>query len=163
MTQEIAGSIMLAVMVLALGLAFWGWQRRQRRYRGLAGELSRDIPTSDAVFSVPALYIATTEHDNPLERVAAGALSYRAKAALALHPEGLSVRIPGEEPILFPASDIRDAGLATWTIDRVVEPEGMVMIRWQLGDKIVDSYFRIVDGDSGAFIQAVQKLGKVAQ
>lgn len=160
MTQEIAGSMMLALMVLALAGALWGWKRRQARYTGVAGELRRDVPTSAPTFEVPALYVATTETDNPMERVAAGPLSYRSRATLRVHPEGLSVTIPGEAPFLMPSRPSIQAGLATWTIDRVVEPDGLVMVRWQLGSRDVDSYFRIVDGDPHEFVTAVDALGK---
>lgn len=160
MTQEIAGSMMLALMALALALALWGWKRRQRSYAGLVPHLVREMPQSAPTFEVPALYVATTATDNPLERVAAGPLSYRSRATLRVHPEGLSVTMPGQAPFLMPASPSLEAGLATWTIDRVVEPEGLVMVRWGLGPGLVDSYFRIIDGDPTAFVEAVGALRK---
>jgi hypothetical protein len=159
-TQEIAGSMMLALMVLALGGAFWGWKRRQARYAGLAADIRRDVPAGAALFQVPALYVATTETDNPLERVAAGPLSYRSRAMLGVHPEGVSVSIPGQAAFLMPSTPGIRAGLATWTIDRVVEPEGLVMVRWHLGGREIDSYFRIVDGSPDDFVSAVGTIGK---
>jgi hypothetical protein len=158
MTQEIAGSMMLALMVLALGAAGWGWYRRVRRYRPLAGHLIFEEPSSAPSLFVSALYVATTEADNPLARVAAGPLAYRAKASLAMHPEGVVVRLAGNRPFLFPASKGLRAGLATWTIDRVVEPEGLLMVRWELGEAEVDSYFRIVDGDVNEVVAAISSL-----
>lgn len=162
MTQEIAGSMMLALMALSLGLALWGWRRRIVRYRGEADALVREMPGSAAELLISSLYVATTEAGDPLERVAAGPLSYRAKARLAVHPEGLVVRIPGEDAVLFPAAGLQ-AGRATWTIDRVVEADGLVMVRWKLAGRDVDSYFRIVDGDADAFIEALGHVGKGAQ
>jgi hypothetical protein len=159
-TQEIAGSMMLALMVLALGGAIWGWKRRQRRYAGLAADIRRDVTTAPALFQVPALYVATTESDKPLERVAAGPLSYRSRAVVGVHPEGLAVSIPGQAPFLMPSEPSLRAGLATWTIDRVVEPEGLVMVRWFLGGREIDSYFRIVDGSPDDFVSAVGTIGK---
>lgn len=160
MTQEIAGSMMLALMVFALAGAFWGWKRREARYAHLAAVIRRDVPSRPAVFEVPALYVATTESDNPLERVAAGPLSYGARAVLGVHPEGVGVAIPGQAPFLMPSEPTIRAGLATWTIDRAVEPEGLVMVRWHLGGREVDSYFRIVDGLPGDFVSAVGAIGK---
>lgn len=159
MTQEIAGSMMIALMALSLGLALWGWRRRLGRYRGEAEALVREVPTSAAKIQLNSLYVATTEAGDPLERVAAGPLSYRAKARLAVHPEGLVVRIPGEDAVLFPADGLQ-AGRATWTIDRVVETDGLVMVRWTLAGRDVDSYFRIVDGDADAFIDALGLVGR---
>ncbi len=162
MTQELAGLMMLALMALSLGLALWGWRRRVVRYRGEAHALVREIPGSVAEFLITSLYVATTEAGDPLERVAAGPLSYRAKARLAVHPEGLVVRIPGEDAVLFPADGLQ-AGRATWTIDRVVEADGLVMVRWKLAGRDVDSYFRIVDGDPDAFIEALARIGRGTQ
>lgn len=159
MTQEIAGSMMLALMALSLGLALWGWRRRVVKYRGEAAALVREVPTSAPMFSVNALYVATTEAGDPLQRVAAGPLSYRAKARLALHPEGLVVRIPGEDPVVFPSVGL-EAGRATWTIDRVVEADGLVMVRWLLSGRDVDSYFRVVDGNAGEFVDALGLVGR---
>lgn len=160
MTQEIAGSMMLALMVLALAGAFWGWKRRQARYAGLAADIRRDMPTGVALLQVPALYVATTETNNPLERVAAGPLSYGSRALLGVHPEGLAVSIPGQAPFLMPSEPTIRAGLATWTIDRAVEPDGLVMVRWHLGGREIDSYFRIVDGSPEDFVSAVGAIGK---
>jgi len=159
MTQEIAASMMIALMALSLGLALWGWRRRVARYRGEAAVLVRDVPSSVADFVITALYVATTEAGDPLHRIAAGPLSYRAKARLAVHPEGLVVRIPGEDAVVFPAEGL-EAGRATWTIDRVVESDGLAMVRWRLAGRDVDSYFRIVDGDAGMFIDALGRVGR---
>jgi hypothetical protein len=159
MTQEIAGSMMIALIAVSLGLALWGWRRRIVRYEGEAAALVRDVPDSAAVFAISALYVATTEAGDPLQRVAAGPLSYRAKARLALHPEGLVVRIPGEDAVVFPVEGL-EAGRATWTIDRVVEADGLAMVRWRLAGRDVDSYFRIVDGNAEAFIDALGRVGR---
>jgi hypothetical protein len=147
MTQEIAGSMMLALMVLALAGAGWGWYRRIKRYSPLTAHLTFTVPVGNPTHSVQALYVATTEADKPIARVAAGPLAYRAKAWLSVYTEGVLVKLAGSEALLIPRSSGLVAGLATWTIDRVVEPEGLLMLRWSLGETEVDSYFRIVDGD----------------
>lgn len=158
MTQEIAGSMMLVLMVLALAGAGWGWYRRVKRYNPLRDMLKFETPDSGSTLSVSALYVATTEADKPLARVAAGPLAYRSKATVAVHPEGVSVHLAGSAPILLPLTPGLQAGLATWTIDRVVEPGGLLMVRWELGDTEVDSYFRIVDGDVNQVVAAITSL-----
>jgi hypothetical protein len=157
MTQEIAGSMMLALMVVALGLAGWGWYRKVSRHRPLTRQLRFEFPVSQPLLTVEALYVATTEVDTPLARIAAGPLAYRSKASLSLHPEGLYVRLKGSDPIVFPQKKLQ-AGLATWTIDRAVEPEGLMMVRWELGEQEVESYFRVVDGDVGEVVSMIGSL-----
>jgi len=158
MTQEIAGSMMLALMVLALAGAGWGWYRRVKRYSPLAAKLRYEELESEPLLTVAGLYVATTEPDEPISRVAAGPLAYRAKAVVSVHPEGLIVRLAGSKPLLFPLSSAFTAGLATWTIDRVVEPDGLLMVRWELGPSTVDSYFRIVDGDVNQVVKVISSL-----
>lgn len=158
MTQEIAASMMLVLMVLALGAAGWGWYRRVKRYRPLRDVLRFEEPESEPILVVSALYVATTETDKPLARVAAGPLAYRSKSTIAVHPEGLFVHLAGSAPLLFPRTPTLQAGVATWTIDRVVESGGLLMVRWELGETEVDSYFRIVDGDVNQVVVAITAL-----
>jgi hypothetical protein len=160
MNQEQAGMIMLALMVVSLGLAWWGWRNRQKRYQPLTDALTWSEPSGETSYSCRALYVATTEADKPMDRVAAGPLAYRSKVHLAIYPVGLSVVFPGKKALLLPSSTGLSAGQATWTIDRVVETGGLVMLRWTLGNKSVDSYFRIVDGDQSAFISGINALVK---
>lgn len=163
MTQVEAGSLMLALMALALGLAWWGWRRKQSKFAHLGQYLVFDTPTEQSLFDSAALYVATTLSGQPLERVAVGPLAYRAKATLSLFPSGLSVSIPGQRPFLISQESDIHAGVATWTIDRVVEPEGLVVVQWSLGPETVESYFRLVDGDSSHLISMINGSRKGIQ
>ena len=158
MNQEQAGLIMVAVLVIALGLAWWGWRNRKTQYAYLLPELTFGEPTGKPLVEVSGLYVATTRAGAPIDRVALGPLAYRSTVRLSVHPQGVSVAMPGSETLLLPATQELSAGLATWTIDRVVEPEGLLMIRWRLGDLDVDSYFRIVDQDPNSVIAAIAEL-----
>lgn len=155
MTQEIAASMMIALAIVLLGLAWWGWRNRRVRFRHLEGSLIRTLPSSPPLLSFEGLYVATTIAGHPMDRVPVGPLSFRAKAQFSLHPEGLVVGAQGEAPVVLGSQDGIEAGLATWTIDRVVEPEGLVMIRWTLGDTALDSYLRIVNTDTTKIIETV--------
>jgi len=157
-TQEVAASIMIALAVVLLALAGWGWRNRRHRFAHLEAHLIRALPSSPCVYECSGLYVATTVAGSPMDRVPVGPLSYRAKARFSLHPEGLVISAQGESPVLLTAPAGIDAGAATWTIDRVVEPDGLVMIRWLLGDVAVDSYVRIVETDSQAFIDTINAL-----
>jgi len=163
MTQEIAASMMIALAVVLLGLAWWGWRNRRLRFRHLEGSLMRTLPASPSVLSFEGLYVATTLADHPMDRVPVGPLSFRAKAQFSIHPEGVVVGAQGEAPVVLDSRGGIEAGLATWTIDRVVEPEGLVMIRWTLGDTALDSYLRIVNTDTTKIIETVNSLRGKAQ
>ena len=158
MTQELAAAMMIALALGLLGLAWWGWRNRRKRFDYLEGALIRSLPASPALLSGEGLYVATTVADQPMNRVPVGPLSFRAKARFSIHPEGVVLAPQGESPILMDARRGMEAGRATWTIDRVVEPDGLVMLRWNLGDIEVDSYLRIVESDASRVIETVNSL-----
>ncbi len=158
MTQEFAASLMIALALVLLGLAWWGWRNRRLRFRYLEGAVVRTLPASHPLMTFSGLYVATTLADKPLERVPVGPLSFRAKAEFAVHPEGLVMSAQGESAVVLTAPRGLEAGRATWTIDRVVEPEGLVMVRWQLGATILDSYLRVVETDAKKVIDTLNTL-----
>jgi hypothetical protein len=60
--------------------------------------------------------------------------------------------------VIEPAA-LRGVGRATWAIDRVVEKDGLVLIRWTLGGDAVDSYVRLPDpADAQSLVNAVERL-----
>lgn len=158
MTQEFSASVMIALAIFLLGLAWWGWRNRRRRFRHLDGALVRSLPSSASLLSFDGLYVATTVADDPMDRIPVGPLSFRAKARFSIHPEGLVIGAQGEHPVLLSAEGGMQAGRATWTIDRVVEPDGLVMVRWSLGGTEVDSYLRIVESDASFVIDTINSL-----
>jgi hypothetical protein len=158
MTQEIAAIMVLTVGALALSGALWGWRRRGKKYEPWATLLRFDVPTSESLGVLDALYVGTTETGSPLERVALGPLKYRARATIVLHPEGLVLTSRGSAPLLLPGPKGLSAGVATWTIDRVVEPDGLLMVRWLLGTHQVESYFRLVDSNIQGSVAAINTL-----
>lgn len=132
-------------------------------------------PTIDA----EALYVATTPVGRPLERLALPGLGFRGAAHVEVHPEGVLLRIVGEQPSFVPAAALVGAGTASYAIDRGVEPEGLVAITWTadssetstqtdaaeaaIPSTQVDSYFRArYPGDAARIIAAVTDLAAPA-
>ncbi len=112
---------------------------------------------------MPVLYVATTRAGAPLDRVAVHGLGVRARGEIAVHPEGAVIAIDGREPWFVERGDVRGAGRATWTIDRVVEEGGLVMLAWTLGGAEVDSYFRVTDAsDVNATAELLAALATLA-
>jgi len=160
--QEQSALVMLALMALALAGAWWGWRRRRNSYSDWAQHFSFWDGQEELTRRFDCLYVGTSEAGLPLQRVAVGPLSYRAKAELGLHPTGLVLRARGSKAIVLPAAGLR-AGRATWTIDRTVEPDGLLMVQWILGPHVVESYFRLVDTDLGQMVDAINALSKERQ
>jgi hypothetical protein len=127
------------------------WRRRSRRDAGLTAGYPAPSETERELASVPALYVATTPRNTPLERLAIRGLGFRARADLRVTESGVWLLLAGESGVFVPAEAIDLLAPATWTIDRVVETDGLLVLGWRAfatgedGPTPVDSYFRIVD------------------
>ncbi|MFI8594281.1 hypothetical protein ACIGCK_07615 [Microbacterium sp. NPDC078428] len=158
MTREAAVAILVAVAVLLLGLMAWGWWRRSRRDRALSAPT--DVPVdAAATASFSGLYVATTRHDAPLDRLAIRHLAYRGRVRVDVTATGVILRITGEPDVFLGAPLLLEVGRATWTIDRVVERDGLVYLAWRVDDTTVaDSYLRLQGTDPDALVAAVQEI-----
>lgn len=149
MDRTTSTTIVIAVILLAFVGMLLGWRARKRRQSAL--QRPQPVPAvGAAVFSAEVFYVATTLAGDPMNRVAVGGLGFRARATVEVVPEGVVLAIAGEPDAFLPKADIRGVQRATWTIDRVVEKGGLVLIAWTLGDTDVDSYLRVVEPDDPA-------------
>lgn len=148
MTQQIAGAVVLAVAVLLILAGVFAWRARLRRDSSLTAPLG--VPEHAQVLSrYETLYVATTRHDQSLERVAVRPLVYRARGELAITDRGAALSLDGSPTVFLGTARLLAADRATVTIDRVVEPGGLIRLAWRLDNgTIVDSYLRIT-GDLG--------------
>lgn len=157
MTREIALIIVLGIAVWALFALWRGWRRRVGKYGDLP-PLAEPSGVVDQWFTL--LYVATTEVGKPMERVAVAPLAFRAKAQLGTSAHGVTLKMTGEGDAFIPAAWIRGAGVATWTIDKAVEIDGLVFLRWQWGELPVESYFRVVDHPRDEVLAALSKVSQ---
>ncbi len=144
------------VLVVLVPLLIVGWRRRLRR-QGDVGPL----PTPPAEIGDMALvedlfYVATTRAEQPLERIAAHGLTFRGRAIVTVAASGVLLEIAGSAPLFVTAGAITGAGRATWTVDRVVEKDGLVFLRWTLNGTLVDTYLR--SADPAALVAAIDAL-----
>lgn len=157
MTKELF-ALLCAVFVALVALLVWlGIRGRRRRQRDIA----EPAAWTDAVptLVVDALYVATTRAGDPYDRIFAHGLGFRGRTRLAIDADGAQLLADRRE-LRIPASSIRSVERATWTIDRVVEPGGIIVIRHALGVD-VDTYLRVIGDDAPAFeaLRALQQRG----
>jgi hypothetical protein len=145
----IVGAVIVAAVVL-MGL---GWRNRRRRQAGLGPLPTPPAELGAVVHTEDALYLATTRAEAPLDRIAIRGLGYRAEARVTVTASGILLELVGESPLFIAADRLRGVGVATWTVDRGVERDGLVFVRWELGDAQVDSYLR--SADSAALLTAL--------
>jgi hypothetical protein len=155
MTREGAVAVLVALVLVLLTLIAVGWWRRTRRDAGLVPPFGEAPEGSVDVATFAGLYVATTRHDEPLERLAIRGLSFRSRADLTVTDGGVALDVTGQPRVYLAADRIDSVGQATVAIDRVVEPEGLVRIAWRIDDStIVDSYFRPQDASARALVDA---------
>lgn len=161
MDGRVLAAIIVALVLLGiLALMVFAWRRRIAR-DATVGPLAllpepRPVPTE--VFAL--LYVATSKHDQPLERLALPGLGYRSRITLELGPAGIVLNVPGEHETFIPAASIVGIDQTNLTIDRVVEPGGLVRLSWRATEHVTaDSTFRVVEqADRARLMDAVSDL-----
>lgn len=159
MSREGALLVMIGVAIVLLALLAWAWVRRTRRdarYTAPVGELPEGA-VETAAFS--GLYVATTRHDEPLERLAITGLGFRSRVDVTVTTAGVALDLQGQPRIALTRERLVDAAQATVAIDRVVERDGLTRISWRIDDDtVVDTYLRPQDASAKALADAVRPL-----
>jgi hypothetical protein len=148
--------IVVCALVLFLALIALGWYTRKRRQSGIAAPLRPPAALGVVLGEFAGYYVATTLADDRFNRVAVHGLGFRAKSTVVVAETGVVVPIAGQRDTFIPRGDITAVARATWTIDRVVETDGLIVIAWNLGDTRVESYFRAENPE--AFLAAAKTL-----
>ncbi|MES2092726.1 MAG: hypothetical protein V4531_02790 [Actinomycetota bacterium] len=159
MDRTTSTTIVIAVILLAfVGMAI-GWRGRRKRQAFLGRPDPVPAELGRVLFTAEAFYVATTMADDELNRVAVAGLGFRARAIATVAETGVIVSLAGATEVFIPLTALRAIDRATFTIDRVVERDGLVRISWSLGDTTVDSYLRFADpANAVALIDAVQAI-----
>lgn len=140
--------VVLALVFLAM---WWGWRRRASRDAALTVPTALDAPGAE-LLTVQALHVASTHHEKPLDRVVVPGLAFRANAAVAVWEGGVTIAAPGEARVAIAVTSILGVGAATWTIDRTVERDGLLLLAWRpspttVDGPVIDTYLRVTDPD----------------
>lgn len=162
MVSPVAVAVVLAILVAALAGMALSWRLRGRRQRGYVLPAAPAEPGT-VLAEADGLYLATTFADRPLDRVVAAGLGFRARCRVAVTERGLLVDRDGVAPLLLAATG---AGTATWTIDRAVEREGLLVVGWSLptatGDaEDVESSFRFDATGQARLLAALPRPAEV--
>jgi len=155
--------VAVVAIVLIAALVFWlmwrGWKRRTERDAELSAPFA-ELP-ADAVERArfTGLYVATTAHDEPLERLAIGGLAFRSTMTLTVTDAGAALDLPGLERVVFVPARIVAVDQATVAIDRVVEKGGLVRLVWTTPqDVVVDTYLRAQDASARQVADALRAI-----
>ena len=141
MIRETIGFLMLslvAVVVLVIWLSVR--KRRAAQEKLITAPLDVTKPGDHETF-----YVSTVFEASPLDRVWAHGFAMRGRASLAVDSSGISVNRRGERGFLVPAKTITAIETASATIDKGVERDGLIVIRWSIGETKVATHFRFTN------------------
>lgn len=135
------GLIALALFTVLGVLAYWSWVSKMRKQEKAiqAPEFIDDTGLADN-----AQYVATVFADRPLDRVVAHGLAHRGKATVLVAANGVSIFRTGERSFLIPSRELSSVTTESAVIDRAVEKDGLISIRWRLGEIELETYLRFV-------------------
>lgn len=157
---EWAATLIVVLVLLLVLFGMWqGWRAMVRRAAHLTP--SHDVPAAlgAPLAAAATFYVATTAHEKPLERLAIAGLGFRAHGGLAVYDAGLVLTVTGAEDVWIPASALIAVQPATVAIDKVVEKDGLLALSWNLGDTLVDSYFRVTEPEKiGSLYDAIESI-----
>ena len=159
MTREGALAVTVLVTLALIAVLVWAWWRRTRRDSGLEPPIGEAPAGATTLSTHEALYVATTRHDDPLERLAIRGLGFRSRADLTVTSAGVALDLTGQPRFFLPTERIVEVAQATVAIDRVVERDGLVRISWRVdADTVVDSYIRPQDASARAVSDEIGAL-----
>lgn len=160
MSREGALLVILAVVVVLIGLGVVAWRRRARRDSGFVAPVGEIPSGAEATSTASGFYVATTRHDEPLERLAIAGLAFRSRVVVTVTDCGVGLALAGSAPLFLPVAQIAAVDLARVAIDRVVEPGGLVRLTWSAartggGSELVDTFLRPQDASARALADAI--------
>lgn len=139
--------VTLLIFALIIGVMWLGWRRRRRRQAGIPAAPELPETLGAPVFALEdAHYVATSVTGDALDRIAVRPLAYRGRAVVEVHDRGVAIGVTGERAFFIPRESITMVARTQATIDRAVEPGGLIVIQWQLGPAhSVETYIRVVN------------------
>lgn len=136
-----------AVAFLCL-LMLKGWRNRQRRQADLPAPASApSTPAEPLLPPAPGLFVGTTTTGDWLDRVAVHGLSDRGAGWLTLTPAGVTIERDGLPDLHLPLETVRGAAPGNALAGKVVGTDGLLLVDWELGDRLLTSGFRADDHD----------------
>ena len=142
---ELVLLLVLAFLVL-LGLTWLGWRGRAKRQSALPPlPPAPPVPGTDLLEPLTGLYVGTTISTEWQNRIVVHTLGQRADAELRLSEAGVVIERQGAGAIHIPAEALVDARLEPALAGKVVGRGGLLVLRWQHGEVLLDTGLRADD------------------
>lgn len=159
--ERLAWVLGLGLFVGVVYLLMWrAWRRRGARQHDLP-ELPPvpERPAGEPLAVLTGRYHGSTTSGDWLDRIVARGLGARSLAELTLDGDGVTVRRPGAGDFLIPAAALRGARLDKGIAGKVVTEDGLLVIVWEHGGRLLDSGFRADHpGEHAAWVRELTGL-----
>jgi hypothetical protein len=137
---------LVAVMLALIALTVWGMRRGwlHRQQRQIDVPPPADVPPPDAGLCEPidGLFAGTGTNGDWMDRIVVHDLGVRSRASIAWGPEGIWLDRSGARSVFIPATAVMGVRTDRGVAGTVRSKDGMVVITWRLGDRVVDTGFR---------------------
>ena len=144
----LTGGMLLAVVLLGL-LMGKGWRGRQRRQRDLPAPPVPPVNAGEPLLpATKGLFVGTTFAGDWLDRVAVHDLGHRAAGWLVVATDGVHVEREGLPDLYLPYAVLEGATLGDALAGKIIGKDGMLLLHWRLGERLLTSGFRADDHDA---------------
>jgi hypothetical protein len=138
----------LAFAAVLLGVIAWAGVTWRKRSKAQDLEIATPEYTEFSNVGTNGYYIATTYAGQPLHRVSAHGLGFAGKAFLDVSEQGVRVHRIGERSFRIDSSSLLVLARTSGVIDKVVEKDGLLSLRWKLGATELETHLRFANSQS---------------
>lgn len=158
MAREIIGFLLV---LLVLSVAFRIRRSVSERRKIEETRLSEPSEAIGGLEIGKALYVATVYASDPLKKVWAHGLGARGRAKVFASEGGISVERAGERDFAILSEQLRGLTRESATIDKGVEPGGLIAIHWRLGDEDLITHLRVAGDQQVFYTSLTQNTGGI--
>ena len=143
------GLIAIAVLCVLIALAARSWVKKANTQNIVLAmpQFSEFVDDGDS-----GSYVATTFAGRPLDRVSAHGLAYAGKARVLVDDKGVQISRTGEKSFLIGKASLLSVSRSSAVIDKAVEKDGLLSLRWKLGESEVETHLRFTSAQSRDFV-----------
>ncbi|WP_245933455.1 PH-like domain-containing protein [Arthrobacter livingstonensis] len=151
--------ITFLILLAIFALMWWGWRNRLRRQADVAELPGVPNDVGPSALSVGGQYVTTTSAGDWLDRIAVHGLGIRTNATLEVRDAGVLLLRRGAPDIFIATAALEEITTQAGMAGKFVERDGLVVITWRLGERLVDTGFRTTEATAKKpLLQALQAL-----
>ena len=154
--------LLVLVVVAVIGLVLLGMRRGWKRRARSQGEIPAPPepggePGGDGVVS--GVFVGSTSHGDWLDRIVVHDLGVRSRVVIQVRSDGVALWRHGARDVFIPAESLRGADLARGLAGKAYERDGVLVVTWELGGRLIDTGLRAdASADQSVLLESIQAL-----